>query len=344
MTVWRVAFATDKACHAAIVDRCEHRTAEVCHDRSHRGSLAAGRHQHADARRSRHWSTSRTGTRPTSAMPIRMLSVDTPEVTARSPEGAGQGRREIRRAGGLDPGGQGAGHGAPMRTISCLAWTVPRGRASSPRASRHRHSCSSAVEERLTRPGGERRSLFIRMADQPFDDNGRLLAYVAPSLQPGGAAPRCRAASAPPSTSTWSRLAGRHPSSSIPSIPGELDYPLFVATAAGAIAAAQRACGPIRCTLLAYEYRAVEKLHGITARLVGGADLSPAERFGWRSRYCADVRTRRLHGPEDYVAIPPPYRLWLWPDDVPGSGDQAEPGAGTAPGRGRLRRTCDRWH
>ena len=37
------------------------------------------------------------------------------------------------------------------------------------------------TEERLTRPGGERRSLFVRMADQPFDDNARLLAYVAPS-------------------------------------------------------------------------------------------------------------------------------------------------------------------
>jgi hypothetical protein len=69
--------------------------------------------------------------------------------------------------------------------------------------------------------------------------------------------------------------------------------------------------------LLAYEYRAMEKLHDITRRIVDGADLSGSERFAWRERYCADLRSRVLHGPEDYVGIPPEYRLWLWRADVP---------------------------
>ncbi|MGH3926697.1 MAG: hypothetical protein ACRDTT_28185, partial [Pseudonocardiaceae bacterium] len=36
------------------------------------------------------------------------------------------------------------------------------------------------AEQRLTRPDGRKRNLFIRIAERPFDDNGRLLAYVAP--------------------------------------------------------------------------------------------------------------------------------------------------------------------
>src|SRR5687767_6278174 len=29
------------------------------------------------------------------------------------------------------------------------------------------------------------------------------------------------------------------------------------------------------------------------------------------------MRNRQLHGPEDYMDVPPEYRLWIWPDDVP---------------------------
>ena len=36
----------------------------------------------------------------------------------------------------------------------------------------------------------------------------------------------------------------------------------------------------------------------------------------WRERYCADMRTRVLHSPEDYFAIEPEYRLWIWPQDL----------------------------
>jgi hypothetical protein len=29
-----------------------------------------------------------------------------------------------------------------------------------------------------------------------------------------------------------------------------------------------------------------------------------------------DMRTRSLHGPEDYLGIAPEYRLWIWPHDL----------------------------
>lgn len=65
---------------------------------------------------------------------------------------------------------------------------------------------------------------------------------------------------------------------------------------------------------MAYEYRAAEKLYTIAQAIVAGE--SPQNRYGWRERYCADLRTRLLYGPEDYLNIPPAYRLWVWPADV----------------------------
>ena len=172
------------------------------------------------------------------------------------------------------------------------------------------------------------------MADQPFDDNGRLLAYVAPSFsraELGLAAARERA------TFNLDLIEGgwAAPFVIYPVDPGRARLSLCSSRPRPAPSSSGRAFWADPLSLLAYEYRAVEKLHGITARLVGGADLSPADRFGWRSRYCADIRSRRLHGPEDYVEIPPPYRLWLWPRRRPGSGEQAQPSAGTAAGRRR---------
>jgi hypothetical protein len=122
--------------------------------------------------------------------------------------------------------------------------------------------------------------------------NGRLLAYVTPFYNRAKLANLSRSERATFNLDLveagWAAPFVIHPS-----IPGELDYPLFIRSAAAAIAAGRGIWADL-LTLLAYGYRAVEKLHGI----------------------CADVRSRRLYGPEDYVAIPPPYRLWLWPNDV----------------------------
>ena len=37
------------------------------------------------------------------------------------------------------------------------------------------------LDEKLTRPSGSKRRVFLRAADQPFDQYGRLLTYMAPS-------------------------------------------------------------------------------------------------------------------------------------------------------------------
>jgi hypothetical protein len=65
------------------------------------------------------------------------------------------------------------------------------GRAGSLQLQQGRDASSVAkqrFQERLTRPDGPQRKLFIRMADSPFDDNGRLLVYVAPNCPSGNTA------------------------------------------------------------------------------------------------------------------------------------------------------------
>jgi hypothetical protein len=69
-------------------------------------------------------------------------------------------------------------------------------------------------------------------------------------------------------------------------------------------------------TLLAYEYRAMEKLYRITKKKVNNEHLDAGEEYSWRERYCVDMRTRTLHGPEGYFGIDPEYRLWIWPQDL----------------------------
>jgi len=170
------------------------------------------------------------------------------------------------------------------------------------------------IDTRLTRPNGSRRNLFISIADSPFDNNGRLLAYIAPNYS---ARERVTLSRAERSTFNLDLVANgwAAPFVIFPSIPGELDLPLLIKAAATA-RTDKEGIWADPDTLLAYEYRAMEKLHSITEKIIAGDEVRGTAAFAWRERYCADMRNRQLHGPEDYIAVPPEYRLWIWPDDV----------------------------
>ena len=98
-----------------------------------------------------------------------------------------------------------------------------------------------------------------------------------------------------------------------PLIPGELDLPLFLEAAVDAMDKKRgQYADPFH--LPGYEYRMCEKLHRVTKELAGGKTINVEDRVGWRSRYVFDRRDRVLYGPEDYMDIPQPYRVWR--DDV----------------------------
>lgn len=254
------------------------------------------------------------GDTPNIRMPIRMLSVDTPEVTARSEQRARAIDEEFRQLAEWIQQGR-----APISRwlADVVGPKLATGRAGTLQFQQGRDASAFAkdnAEQRLTRPNGSKRNLFTRIAERPFDDNGRLLAYVAPDYS---ATERRTLTRRERATFNLDLVATGWAAPFIiyPSIPGELDLPLFVEAAVDAVNA-RRGIWASDETLLAYEYRAMEKLYRVTKKIVEGGELRAGEAHSWRERYCADMRTRTLHGPEDYADIPAPYRLWIWPDDV----------------------------
>jgi endonuclease YncB( thermonuclease family) len=250
------------------------------------------------------------GDTPNIRMPVRMLSVDTPEVTAKSETRASVIDEEFLQLAEWIKKGK-APISGPLGDF--LLPRLATGNAGTLQFTQGKAASEFAKQNAVTRLG--KRSLFIRMdSTSPFDDNGRLLAYVAPNFS---AAERRTLTREQRSTFNLDmiRSGWAAPFVIYPAVPGELDLPMLIADALAAMAAS-RGIWADPHTLLAYEYRSLERLFQLTKKIVAGQDVSQAEAFSWRERYCVDMRTRVLHGPEDYFSIAPPYRLWLWPKDV----------------------------
>ncbi|MDJ0947042.1 MAG: hypothetical protein QNJ30_26625 [Kiloniellales bacterium] len=255
------------------------------------------------------------GDTPNIRMPIRMLSVDTPEVTAKSENGARKVDEKFLQLAEWIRNGQ-----APV-TRSFADHILPKletGAAGTLQFEQGQQASAwfkNRAAERLKKPNSSRRrNLFVRSPEQPFDNYNRLLAYVAPSYSSKELANMSRRERATFNLdlveSGWAA-----PFVLFPNIPGELDLPLYLelATEASDQSRGQYA-DPL--SLPAFEYRMCEKLYSITSKIVAGENLSFSKKLAWRSRYAADMRDRRLHGPEGYMSVPLQYRIWIWPQDV----------------------------
>lgn len=254
------------------------------------------------------------GDTPNLRMPVRMLSVDTPEVTAKTAAGAAEVDQEFKQLGQWIRQGK-----APIEPglAEFLLPKLETGRAGSLHFEQGQAASAFGKENiaaRLARPSGRPRGVFIRVADSPFDNNHRLLAYVAPdySEKERREIPK---AQRPTFNLDLVTKGWAVPFVIYPSIPGVEDMTLLIEAAAAARSAGAGIWASPD-TLLAYEYRAMEKLFAITRTIVTGAQLRAHPR-SWRERYCVDMRNRVLHGPEDYFVVEEPeYRLWIWPQDV----------------------------
>ncbi|MEN4478748.1 thermonuclease family protein [Mycolicibacterium cosmeticum] len=255
------------------------------------------------------------GDTPSIKMPVRMLSIDTPETTAGSADGA---RRVDDKFAQLAAWIKERPADVPVtaRFADYLLPKIASGNAGTLQFTQGTAAADFAkanAAERLTRPNGTQRTLFVRTAEAPFDANGRLLAYLAPNFSKAEVASMSRE-----QRSTFNldmvRAGWAVPFIIYPSIPGELDLPLILDAAEEAMLA-RRGIWAQPETMPAYEYRSVERLYAVAKSII--VDGQPAvEPFGWRERYCVDMRTRVIFGPEDYFEIDPIYRLWIWPADV----------------------------
>jgi len=166
------------------------------------------------------------------------------------------------------------------------------------------------TQTRLKGPNGTYRSMFIRvLADQPFDSFGRLLAYVAPEYSE---TERRRLSRRERPTFNLDMVAAGWAATFViyPSIPKELDLLMLQEEAEAAVVLGRGAWkDPWRLT--GYEYRMCTRLIKLMLKVRIGAELSSGEWTGWIDRYCADISSAQLYGPQDYVRVEPWNRLFI---------------------------------
>jgi len=254
------------------------------------------------------------GDTPCVRAPIRMLSIDTPETNY---PGVGKPAKSDERlaelAQWLQAGQAPIDDGLSQHLYPRLA-TGQAGSLQEQQGVEAKRVFQQFLDERLTRPGGSRRNVFLYAADEPFDQYGRLLAYMAPyysNQELAALNPRDRA--------TFNLLmveSGWAASLVIyPSLPKYQDLVMFQAAAREAVDH-QRGAWAEPLLLTGYEWRLCIKLHGVTRKLVAGQRLSSRDRQGWIERYGADLTTLEIFKPQDYYRVPPYNRLFIWPGDV----------------------------
>jgi endonuclease YncB( thermonuclease family) len=262
----------------------------------------------------RHEAPPADGDTPYVRIPIRMLSIDTPETNY---PGVGKPSNSDARLSELaDWIDQGvapvdddlAAHLLPrLRTGTAGTLQQQQGEAA-------KEHFKNLLEQRLTRPSGRKRNVFLYAADEHFDSYGRLLAYMSPYLSKDELA----AATLDDRKSFNLLMAESGWAATLiifPSLPKYRDLTLFQAGAKKAVEDGLGAWGdPLMLT--GYEWRMCIKLHGVTKKLAAGQKLSTSERFSWISRYCADIETLQVYSPQQYHKVPPYNRTFLWPADV----------------------------
>ncbi|MFY9269128.1 MAG: thermonuclease family protein [Candidatus Manganitrophaceae bacterium] len=254
------------------------------------------------------------GDTPYVSMSIRMLSIDTPEVHyPGNSDPSLHDEKLVELADWIQTGK------APIHS-GLAAYLHPK-LATGSAGSLQKQQGDAATEEfqrlldaKLTRPNGEKRSLFLRTANRPFDEYGRLLAYVSPSYtqtELASLSPRERA--------TFNLMlieSGWAASFPIyPSLPRYTDLTLLQEVGKEAQEGGKGAWSdPMMLT--GYEFRMCFKLWEVTKKLVKGEKMTTKEKYGWIDRYCADMTTGEIFFPQEYYRVSAYNRIFIWPQDV----------------------------
>ena len=256
------------------------------------------------------------GDTPSVSIPIRMLSIDTPEVhyPDRKPPST-QDNNLAQLAEWIQAGK------APIdKDLGLGAYLYPKlatrvaGTLQEEQGKKATKQFEELLEKKLTLPNGKKRNVFLWAADEHFDQYGRLLAYMAPNY---GA--KELAAMPRKDRATFNLLmveSGWAASFPIyPSIPSYLDLVMLQEMAKDAYDNKKGAWSD-PMTLTGYEYRMFVRLHEITKDLIDGKKLTSKERNSWIDRFCVDMTTKEIFYPQDYYKVAPYNRIFIWPEDV----------------------------
>jgi len=245
--------------------------------------------------------------------PVRMVSIDTPEKAAYAgPPQVAQGKLDRCRQRLLD--GTYEMLPEPLRQY-LIARITPDA------AERHIAASMRAAEEfakmRRARlepvPEGQQPKIGVFVTGDVLDENGRLLAYIAPWLKaplPHRDDPRRKTFNLEMVETGWAASFLIYPS-----LPTDDDFNRALFAAEQAWTQKRGAWNEFGSDLLlGYEYRACIKL--------GAADdpnhpIPPVARINEAfRRTCVDIRSHTILGRYGYHEIDPPYRLWIWSEDL----------------------------
>jgi len=254
------------------------------------------------------------GDTPYISVSVRMLSIDTPEVhypgiqkPSKQDANLAQLATWIQQRKAPVQGGLGDFLSPKLATGKAVKLQDEHGEQATA-------EFRKLLDEKLTRPSGRKRRLFIRAADQHFDQYGRLLAYMAPSYKAKELESMSRMDRA-----TFNLLMVENGwAASFPIYPSVPSYPDLVLLQKVAKEAFDKKKGTWAdpMTLAGYEFRMCVRLYQITKKLVNGEKVSRREKYGWISRYCVDMTTREVFYPQNYFRVQPYNRIFVWPNDV----------------------------
>lgn len=254
------------------------------------------------------------GDTPYVSISIRMLSIDTAEVHFPGKQKPSKQDENLAHLAdwikaGKAPVSSGLAEHLYPKLATETAGTLQEKQGQSATA-----KFKALLDEKLTRPTGSKRSVFLRTADQPFDQYGRLLAYMAPSYSA-----KERELMSRKERATFNLLMVESgwaaPFPIYPSIPSYVDL-VMVQEAAKDAYDNKRGAWADPMTLTGYEFRMCVRLYEVTEKLEKGRKLSSKERSGWVTRFCVDMTTREIFYPQDYHKVAPYNRIFIWPKDV----------------------------
>jgi endonuclease YncB( thermonuclease family) len=251
------------------------------------------------------------GDTPYVTMSIRMLSIDTPEVHYPGNQKPSAHDEPLAQLADWIQDGKAPIHSDLGSHFRPKLSTGKAGTLQEEQGERATEKFGELLEEMVVKP---KRKVFLKTADEHFDQYGRVLAYMAPSYNASELASMTRRERA-----TFNLLmveSGWAASFPIyPSLPKHVDLVMLQEAAKDAFESGRGAWeNPM--TLTGYEFRMCVRLYKITKKLVNDGKLSSKEKYSWISRFCVDMTTREVFYPQDYYKVEPYNRIFIWPKDV----------------------------
>jgi len=254
------------------------------------------------------------GDTPYISTSIRMLGIDTPEVHYPGNSSPARSDAKLKELAGwigegIAPVDEALGEYLIPRLETGEAGTLQREQGDQATA-----YFEALLDERLTKPSGRKRSVYVQTADEPFDSYGRLLAYMAPSYSLKELATLSRRERA---TFNYLMVESGWAASFLiyPSLPRHIDL-VMLQEEAKAACESRRGAWENELMLTGYEFRMSVKLYNVTKKIASGKKVSSRDRSGWISRFCVDMTRGEIFYPQDYYKVVPFNRIFVWPEDV----------------------------